>query len=58
MSGDEKIRRRLTDFIKAEAADKGFDLCRITGPDSIPQAPARLADFLSGHAREQGDARR
>ncbi|RFZ88619.1 tRNA epoxyqueuosine(34) reductase QueG [Shinella sp. WSJ-2] len=47
MSGDEKIRRRLTDFIKAEAADKGFDLCRITGPDSIPQAPARLADFLS-----------
>nr|WP_298106058.1 tRNA epoxyqueuosine(34) reductase QueG [uncultured Shinella sp.] len=47
MSGDEKIRRRLTDFIKAEAADKGFDLCRITGPDSIPQAPARLADFLA-----------
>lgn len=47
MSGDEKILRRLTDFIKAEAADKGFDLCRITGPDSIPQAPARLADFLA-----------
>jgi len=47
MSGDEKMRRRLTDFIKAEAADKGFDLCRITGPDSIPQAPTRLADFLS-----------
>ncbi|UPA24618.1 tRNA epoxyqueuosine(34) reductase QueG [Shinella oryzae] len=47
MSGDEKIRRRLTDFIKAETADKGFDLCRITAPDSIPQAPARLADFLA-----------
>ncbi|MXN50543.1 tRNA epoxyqueuosine(34) reductase QueG [Shinella sp. AETb1-6] len=47
MSGDERIRRRLTDFIKAEAADKGFDLCRITAPDSIPQAPARLADFLA-----------
>jgi epoxyqueuosine reductase len=47
MSGDEKIRRRLTDFIKAEAKDKGFDLCRITGPDSIPEAPARLADFLA-----------
>ncbi|HEV7246454.1 MAG TPA: tRNA epoxyqueuosine(34) reductase QueG [Shinella sp.] len=47
MSGDERIRRRLTDFVKAEAADKGFDLCRITGPDSIPQAPARLADFLA-----------
>jgi epoxyqueuosine reductase len=47
MSGDEKTRRRLTDFVKAEAADKGFDLCRITGPDSIPEAPPRLADFLA-----------
>jgi epoxyqueuosine reductase len=47
MSGDERIRRRLTDFVKAEAADKGFDLCRITGPDTIPQAPAQLADFLA-----------
>jgi epoxyqueuosine reductase len=47
MSGDDRIRRRLTDFLKAEAADKGFDLCRITGPDSIPDAPPRLADFLA-----------
>ena len=47
MAGDDRIRRRLTDFVKAEAADKGFDLCRITGPDSIPQAPGRLADFLA-----------
>ncbi|GLR50044.1 tRNA epoxyqueuosine(34) reductase QueG [Shinella yambaruensis] len=47
MSGDDRIRRRLTDFLKAEAADKGFDLCRITGPDSIPEAPPRLADFLA-----------
>ena len=47
MAGDERQRRRLTDFLKAEAAGKGFDLCRITGPDSIPEAPARLADFLT-----------
>ncbi|MCW5707123.1 tRNA epoxyqueuosine(34) reductase QueG [Shinella sp.] len=47
MSGDDRIRRRLTDFLKVEAADKGFDLCRITGPDSIPEAPPRLADFLA-----------
>ena len=47
MSGEDRQRRRLTDFLKAEAADKGFDLCRITGPDSIPEAPARLADFLA-----------
>ncbi|MEW9616974.1 tRNA epoxyqueuosine(34) reductase QueG [Shinella sp. S4-D37] len=47
MSGDDRLRRRLTDFLKAEAADKGFDLCRITGPDSIPEAPPRLADFLA-----------
>lgn len=47
MSGDDRTRRRLTDFVKAEAADKGFDLCRITAPDAIPEAPARLADFLA-----------
>lgn len=53
MSGDapstasrDKRRRTLTQFLKAEAADKGFDTCRVTLPGSIPQAPARLADFL------------
>ncbi|MCP8897223.1 tRNA epoxyqueuosine(34) reductase QueG [Shinella daejeonensis] len=50
MSGNERLRRRLTDFVKAEAADKGFDLCRIARPDAIPQAPARLAEFITaGH---------
>ncbi|TCM54182.1 epoxyqueuosine reductase [Rhizobium sp. PP-F2F-G48] len=41
-------RRRagLTSFLKAEARDKGFDVCRITMPDTIPDAPAHLADFL------------
>ena len=47
MPGDDRLRQRLTGFVKAEAADKGFDLCRITRPDAIPQAPARLADFLA-----------
>ncbi|OJF90558.1 tRNA epoxyqueuosine(34) reductase QueG [Pararhizobium antarcticum] len=53
MSGDapvgdsqERRRRTLTQFLKAEASDKGFDICRVTLPDAIPQAPARLADFL------------
>ena len=55
MSGDDRQRRRLTDFLKAEAADKGFDLCRITGPDAIPQAPARLADFLAAIGSEHRD---
>jgi epoxyqueuosine reductase len=50
MAGDDRMRRRLTDLIKQEAADKGFDLCRITRPDAIPEAPARLAEFLAaGH---------
>ncbi|WP_181529468.1 tRNA epoxyqueuosine(34) reductase QueG [Ensifer adhaerens] len=43
---EERRRLKLTAFLKAEAADKGFDLCRITRPDGIPQAPARLRDFL------------
>ncbi len=49
---DKALRRRqkLTAFIREEAAAQGFDLCRITGPDSIPQAPARLNAFLTdGH---------
>jgi len=50
---DEKALRRrekLTAFIQEEAAAQGFDLCRITGPDSIPHAPARLHAFLDeGH---------
>lgn len=43
------LRRRasLTAFLKAEALDKGFDVCRVTTPDTIPDAPARLTDFLN-----------
>ncbi|OBZ96899.1 4Fe-4S ferredoxin [Pararhizobium polonicum] len=42
----DKRLRTLTRFLKEEARDKGFDVCRVTLPDSIPQAPERLADFL------------
>ncbi|WP_244473568.1 tRNA epoxyqueuosine(34) reductase QueG [Rhizobium sp. Leaf262] len=37
---------KLTDFVRAEAASLGFDLCRITSPDSIPLAPERLREFI------------
>ncbi|WP_421867650.1 tRNA epoxyqueuosine(34) reductase QueG [Pararhizobium sp.] len=43
----DRRRRTLTSFLKDEARDKGFDVCRVTLPDSIPKAPERLADFLS-----------
>jgi len=46
---DEKkvrTRARLTGFIRQEAAAQGFELCRITTPDAIPGAPARLSAYL------------
>ncbi|MBY5334052.1 tRNA epoxyqueuosine(34) reductase QueG [Rhizobium leguminosarum] len=46
---DDKERRRrdnLTEFVRAESAAKGFDLCRITRPDAIPQAKERLGQFI------------
>nr|WP_295976994.1 tRNA epoxyqueuosine(34) reductase QueG [uncultured Agrobacterium sp.] len=43
----QRIRaRKLTDFVRQEALSLGFDLCRITAPDSIPLAPERLRLFL------------
>ncbi|PDT86558.1 tRNA epoxyqueuosine(34) reductase QueG [Sinorhizobium sp. BJ1] len=42
----DRKRRTLTAFLKEEAAAKGFDLCRITRPDAIPDAPDRLRQFL------------
>ncbi len=47
---DERNDRRrtgLTAFLKSEAAAQGFSLCRITLPDSIPEAPARLSAFIA-----------
>ncbi|NKM96980.1 tRNA epoxyqueuosine(34) reductase QueG [Rhizobium leguminosarum] len=45
---DKERRRRdnLTEFVRAESAAKGFDLCRITRPDAIPQAKERLGQFI------------
>ena len=40
------VRRKLTDFLRSEARNCGFDVCRITAPDSIPYAAARLAEFV------------
>ena len=38
---------RLRALIDAEARRAGFDLCAVTSPDSIPRAPARLAQFVA-----------
>lgn len=43
---DRRRQEKYTAFVKAEAAAQGFDLCRITRSDSIPQAPERLSSFL------------
>ncbi|MBA5802027.1 tRNA epoxyqueuosine(34) reductase QueG [Rhizobium changzhiense] len=46
---DDKERRRrdnLTEFVRAESAAKGFDLCRIARPDAIPEAKERLGQFI------------
>ncbi|NKJ04969.1 tRNA epoxyqueuosine(34) reductase QueG [Rhizobium sp. SG741] len=45
-----KRRRVLTAFLREEAGAQGFDLCRITRPDAIPEAAVRLGQFLEqGH---------
>ncbi|MBC7149319.1 MAG: tRNA epoxyqueuosine(34) reductase QueG [Rhizobium sp.] len=44
-SSDRK-RASLTAFIRKEAEAHGFELCRITRPDAIPEAPARLSAYI------------
>ncbi len=44
-----RLRRRLTAFVREEATAQGFELCRITGPDVIPEAPARLAAYIAAN---------
>ncbi|MGO4440012.1 tRNA epoxyqueuosine(34) reductase QueG [Rhizobium sp. RAF56] len=41
-----KRRQTLTAFLRGEAAAQGFDLCRVTRPDSTPEARPRLDAFL------------
>ena len=36
----------LTERLKARAAEEGFAACGVCAPDAIPQAPARLAEWL------------
>ncbi|MBB3592835.1 epoxyqueuosine reductase [Rhizobium sp. BK529] len=43
---ERKRRDNLTTFLKAESVALGFDLCRITRPDSIPEAKERLGQFI------------
>ncbi|MDI6836411.1 MAG: DUF1730 domain-containing protein, partial [Rhizobiaceae bacterium] len=42
----ERLRHRLTALVREEASAQGFELCRITGPDGIPDAPTRLAAYI------------
>jgi epoxyqueuosine reductase len=43
---ERKRRDNLTAFLKAEAVSLGFDLCRVTRPDSILEAKERLGQFI------------
>lgn len=43
---EQKRRDTLTAFVQTEAQAQGFDLCRITGPDAIPEAKERLGEFI------------
>lgn len=46
---EQKRRDNLTAFLKAESAALGFDLCRVTRPDSIPEAKVRLGQFIDAN---------
>lgn len=40
-------RAKLTEFIRKEASAIGFDLCRITHPDAVPESAIRLKEFVN-----------
>ncbi|MBB3397678.1 MULTISPECIES: tRNA epoxyqueuosine(34) reductase QueG [unclassified Rhizobium] len=43
---EQKRRDTLTAFVRSEAKALGFDFCRITQPDAIPEAKERLGEFI------------
>ncbi|RDJ15783.1 tRNA epoxyqueuosine(34) reductase QueG [Rhizobium grahamii] len=43
---EQKRRDTLTAFVRSEAKALGFDLCRITRADAIPEAKERLGEFI------------
>lgn len=54
-SGKPSASEKLTALIRREAEALGFDLCRITRPDSIPDAAGRLKLFVeAGHHGTMG----
>ncbi|MBC7311674.1 MAG: tRNA epoxyqueuosine(34) reductase QueG [Rhizobium sp.] len=46
ISAPDKKRASMTAFIKRQAEAQGFDVCRITAPDAIPEAPGRLSAYI------------
>lgn len=49
MSDFTKDPEALKQWVCREAEALGFELCKITGPDSIPQAGEQLAEFIDDH---------
>jgi epoxyqueuosine reductase len=47
-TSDESGRQqKLRALIEREAKGAGFDVVAVTGPEAIPEAPARLAEFIA-----------
>ncbi|HEV2574894.1 MAG TPA: tRNA epoxyqueuosine(34) reductase QueG [Beijerinckiaceae bacterium] len=49
------LKPSFIDALRQRAAELGFDQCRIAAPDAIPQAPARLKQWLGEGAHGDMD---